>query len=554
MRSLIRQLEPDRFEDLMALNALYRPGPLNAGMHIEYAERKHGRRPVTYPHEDLKDILEDTYGIMVYQEQVMQMAVRMAGYSMGQADLLRKAMGKKIREELIPHRNTFVAGAVERGHQQRLAESIFDLIVPFADYGFNASHACAYALVGYQTAYLKRHHPLEYMSALLTSVEGDKDNKPFYLNAARVMGIRVLPPDVNESVEHFAPAGEDVRYGLAAVRNVGEGAVQQIILARKNKGAFTSFKDFCEKVEPGVLHKKILESLILAGAYDSLGYTRRGLLEGYERVVTPIIGRRRAEASGQESLFGGDAGVQLDEIDESRVITAVEFDRDDLLRQEKEMLGQYVTDHPLLAVKDTLARVTSMEIVELSGPEIGDGDILTLGGIIGSVGRKFTKRGEQYAVVRLEDLTGGVGVVVFPSLYEQTAGLIAPDRIVLVKGRVDLRGRELQLVALEISEPDLRTVSGGGPVVRLPESTEPFVVDIPVQVCTEALIRRLKDLLGSCAGSRPVTLCLVDEHGSQRLRLGEEFSVDGSAALLSELRHLLGPGAVRDAAHVPVRV
>jgi DNA polymerase-3 subunit alpha len=212
-----------------------------------------------------------------------------------------------------------------------------------------------------------------------------------------------------------------------------------------------------------------------------------------------------------------------------------------------------VTDHPLLAVKDHLARVTSMEIVELSGPEVGDGDVLTLGGIIGSVGRKFTKRGEQYAVVRLEDLTGGVGVVVFPSLFEQTAGLIAPDRVVLVKGRVDLRGRELQLVALEITELDLRT-SGGGPVVRIPESTEPFVVDIPVQVCTEALIRRLKDLLGSCAGSRPVTLCLVDEHGSQRLRLGQEFSVDGSAALLSELRHLLGPGAVRDGARDPVRV
>jgi DNA polymerase-3 subunit alpha len=368
------------------------------------------------------------------------------------------------------------------------------------------------------------------------------------------MGIHVLPPDVNESIEHFAPAGEDVRYGLAAVRNVGEGAVQQIILARRNNGAFTSFKDFCEKVEPGVLHKKILESLILAGAFDSLGYARRGLLEGYERVVTPIIGRRRAEASGQESLFGGDAGVELDEIDESRVITDVEFDRDDLLRQEKEMLGQYVTDHPLLAVKDHLARVTSMEIVELSGPEVGDGDVLTLGGIVGSVGRKFTKRGEQYAVVRLEDLTGGVGVVVFPSLFEQTAGLIVPDRIVLVKGRVDLRGRELQLVALEITEPHLGTISGGGPIVRIPESTEPFVVDIPVEVCTETLIRRLKDLLGSCAGSRPVTLCLVDEHGSQRLRLGQEFSVDGSAALLSELRHLLGPGAVRDGAHDPVRV
>jgi DNA polymerase III subunit alpha len=555
MRSLIRQLEPDRFEDLMALNALYRPGPLSAGMHIEYAERKGGRRPVSYPHPALEGILGGTYGIMVYQEQIMQIAVQMAGYSMGQADELRRVMAKKKRELVGAERERFVSGCVAQGHPEKLAKELFDRIEPFADYGFPAAHACAYALIAYQTAYLKRHHSLEYMSALLTSVEGDKDNKPFYLNAARMMGIRVLPPDVNESAEHFAPAGEDVRYGLAAIRNVGEGAVQQIILARNEKGPFESFRDFCEKVEPNVLHKKILESLILAGAFDSVGYKRRGLLEGYDKVVTPILGRRRAEAAGQESLFGGDAGVELDEIDETRVVADVEFDRDDLLRQEKEMLGQYVTDHPLLAVKDQLARAISMEMVELSGPEVGDGDILTLGGIVGSVGRKFTKRGEQYAIIRLEDLTGGVGVVAFPSLFEQTAGLIAPDRILLVKGRVDLRGRELQLVALEITEPHFGSSSaGGGPVVRIPPSTDPFVVDIPVQLCTEALIRRLKELLAACAGSRPVTLCLVDEHGSQRLRLGEEFAVDGSSALFSELRRLLGPGAVREGAPEPAGV
>ncbi len=310
------------------------------------------------------------------------------------------------------------------------------------------------------------------------------------------------------------------------------------------KAPFESFRDFCEKVEPNVLHKKILESLILAGAFDSVGYKRRGLLEGYDKVVTPILGRRRAEAAGQESLFGGDAGVELDEIDEARVVADVEFDRDDLLRQEKEMLGQYVTDHPLLAVKDQLARAISMEMVELSGPEVGDGDILTLGGIVGSVGRKFTKRGEQYAVIRLEDLTGGVGVVVFPSLFEQTAGLIAPDRILLVKGRVDLRGRELQLVALEIIEPHFGSSSaGGGPVVRIPPSTDPFVVDIPVQLCTEALIRRLKELLAACAGSRPVTLCLVDEHGSQRLRLGR--GVRGGRFVGPVLRASPPPGSRR---------
>src|SRR6266540_3781874 len=316
MRSLIKSLAPDRFEDLMALVALYRPGPLNAGMHIEYSERKHGRKPVVFPHDSLREILEGTHGIIVYQEQVMQIAVRMAGYSMGQADLLRKAMGKKIREELIPHRNTFVKGAVEHGYSERLAQEIFDLIVPFADYGFNASHACAYAYVAYQTAYLKAHHPVEYVSALLTSVRDDKDKKPFYLNAARLMGLRVLPPDVNESQTYFTPTDGDIRYGLAAVRNVGEGVVQQIIEGRQDGGPFGSFTDFCRRVDPGALHKKCIESLILAGAFDSMGYTRQGLLNGYEKVVTPVLSDRRAEALGQESFFGGDTGPLLD-IDET---------------------------------------------------------------------------------------------------------------------------------------------------------------------------------------------------------------------------------------------
>src|SRR6266545_4592568 len=451
MRQLIHLLVPDRFDDLMALVALYRPGLLSMGQHVEYAERKHGRKPVTYPHASLEDILASTYGIIVYQEQVMQIAVRMAGYSMGQADLLRKAMGKKIREELIPHRNTFVKGAVERGYSERLAQEIFDLIVPFADYGFNASHACAYAYVAYQTAYLKAHHPVEYMSALLTSVRDDKDKKPCYLNAARLMGLRVLPPDVNQSQVYFTPSGGDIRYGLAAVRNVGEGAVQQIIKARTDQGQLESFTDFCRKVDAGVLHKKVLESLILAGAFDSLGYTRRGLLDGYQKVVDPIMADRRSEATGQESFFGGEVAPAL-HIDES-VLTGEEFEKADLLRQEKEMLGQYVTDHPLLAIRERLATQTDMEVSELSS--LGDGDVVTVAGIVVAVGRKYTKRGEPYAVFRLEDLTGGVGIVAFPSVFERSETVVVLDAIVLVKGRADLRGRELQLVALEIRQPDL---------------------------------------------------------------------------------------------------
>jgi DNA polymerase-3 subunit alpha len=537
MRSLIKSLAPDRFEDLMALVALYRPGPLNQGMHIEYADRKHQRKPVVYPHASLEDILKDTYGIIVYQEQVMQIAVRMGGYSMGQADLLRKAMGKKIREELIPHRNSFVRGALERGYTERLAQDTFDLIVPFADYGFNASHACAYAYVAYQTAYLKAHHPVEFLSALLTSVRDDKDRKPFYLNAARLMGMAVLPPDVNQSELYFTPSNGDIRYGLAAVRNVGVGVVQQIIEARSQGGPFESFTDFCRRVDSGVLNKKCLESLILAGAFDSLGYSRRALLEGYGKVTTPVLADRQAEAVGQESFFGGAVAPALS-IDES-VLMGPEFDKPDLLRQEKEMLGQYVTDHPLLELKELLAAQTDMEISEV--PTLGDGDVVTVAGIVGGLGRKYTKRGEPYAVFRLEDLTGGIGVVAFPSIFEKASTLVLQDRIVMVKGRADLRGRELQLVALEISEPDLSRAEDPGPV----GPADPLVVDVSASSCTPGLIARLKGLFSSHPGVLPVVVQLVSDGETTRLRLAHDHCVDGSPALTSELRRLLGDEAVR---------
>jgi DNA polymerase III subunit alpha len=546
MRQLIKLLLPDRFEDLMALVALYRPGLLSMGQHIEYAERKHGRKPIVYPHASLEDILKDTYGVIVYQEQVMQIAVRMAGYSMGQADLLRKAMGKKIRAVLVPHRDTFVKGAVERGYREPLAQDIFDLIVPFADYGFNASHACAYAYVAYQTAYLKAHHPVEYISALLTSVRDDKDKKPFYLNAARLMGLLVLPPDINQSETYFTPSNSDIRYGLAAVRNIGVGAVQGIIEARAG-ALFVSFTDFCRRVDSGVLHKKCLESLILAGAFDSLGYSRRGLFDGYEKVVTPIMSDRRAEAAGQESFFGGGVAPALD-IHES-VLAGPEFDHATLLRLEKEMLGQYVTDHPLLPIKEQLAAQTDMEISEV--PALGDGDVVTVAGIVAAVGRRFTKRGEAFALFRLEDLTGGIGIVAFPGIFEKAAGLVAQDRILLVKGRADLRGRELQLVALEIGEPDLAATAVGpeGRKAVADQAEEgpadPLIVEVPLQACTGGLIRRLKELFAQHRGRLPVVVRLVGDGEATALRLGGDHRVDGSTALLSELEGVLGPGAAR---------
>ena len=539
MRSLIKHLAPDRFEDLMALVALYRPGPLNAGMHVEYAERKHGRRQVTYPHEDLEDILSGTYGIMVYQEQVMQMAVRISGYSMAEADTLRHAMGKKIRAKLMVHREKFIEGCVANGYPSRLGEDLFELMEPFADYGFNASHACAYGYVAYQTAYLKAHHPVEYMSAVLTSVRDDKDRKPFYLNACRLMGLEVLPPDVNESEQDFAPvsSGEPkIRYGLSAVRNVGAGAVQQVIRARRAKGAFTGYADFCRKVEPSVLTKKVLESLIYAGAFDSLGYRRRGLVENQEKISAPIAAERKAEAAGQFSLFGG--GEQAaHEIDEA-VITSEEFEKRTLLRLEKEMLGQFVTDHPLLEVRDRLAALSDMELSETE--TLGDGDLVTVAGIVSSIARRYSKKGEPYAQFRLEDLAGGVTVVVFPGQYDSVQHLLEPDAILLVKGRADRRGRgdELQLRAVEITEPDL-----GGP--RHPAEPDGVLqIDVAAASCTKAVIAKLKELLATHPGTTPVQVRFLSSQGLRPLEVGT-FRVEPGAGMVSELRVLLGQDAAR---------
>ncbi|MEW6058893.1 MAG: DNA polymerase III subunit alpha [Actinomycetota bacterium] len=541
MRQLIQTLAPDSFEDLMALVALYRPGLLSMGQHVEYAERKHRRKPVTYPHPDLEEVLGNTYGIIVYQEQVMQIAVRMAGYSMGEADTLRKAMGKKIRELLMPHREKFVEQCAASGYDRRLADDIFDFITPFADYGFNASHACAYAYVAYQTAYLKAHHPVEYMSAILTSVKDDKDKKPFYLNACRLMGIEVLPPDVNESEFDFAPVkgGEaKIRYGLSAIRNVGAGVVSHVIDARVAKGDFTGFADFCRKVDPGVLTKKVLESLILAGAFDSLGYTRGGLMHktadgpsAFEKVSGPIATERKAEAMGQFSLFGGEGGSATG-VDE-KALAGEEFDKRTLLRLEKEMLGQFVTDHPLLEVRGCLAAQIDMAVPEVAN--LGDGDLVTVGGIVAAVGRRFTKKGEPYALFRLEDLEGGISVVAFPSVFEQVPHLLEPDAIVLVKGRVDLRGRELQLRAVEIREPDLG-------IADEPRGSGTLVVDVPATSCTNGMITKLKELLWAHPGSTPVRVRFVSAKGVTPLELGS-IRVEPGAGLISELRSLLGAEA-----------
>jgi DNA polymerase-3 subunit alpha len=382
------------------------------------------------------------------------------------------------------------------------------------------------------------HHPVEYMSAILTSVKDDKDRKPYYLYACRGLGIQVLPPDVNGSEMDFAPAPDGeraIRYGLSAVRNVGEAAVEAILEARAGKGAFTSFGDFCRKVSPGVLTKRVLESLALAGAFDSLGYPRRGLFDHQDKVSGPILAERKAEAAGQFSLFGGEGPVG--EIDES-VLASEEFDKRNLLRLEKEMLGQFVTDHPLLGVAESLASLSSHEIGDLEMQ--GDGDLVTVGGIIGAVARKYTKRGEPYAQFRLEGLSAGVDVVAFPSVYEAAPDLIESDRIVLVTGRIDRRGRregELQIRGNEVREPSLSVTAPQAPSGSL-------VVDLQPAACTPVVLQRLRAAFQANPGAAPVRVRFHSSQGITPLELGE-YRVEPGGALLGELRTLLGPGAAR---------
>src|SRR5215475_5842106 len=436
MRSLLRLMKPDNFEDISAVGALYRPGPMGVNSHTNYALRKNGLQESVPIHpeleEPLREILEPTYGLIVYQEQVQKAAQIMAGYTLGQADLLRRAMGKKKKEILDKEFVPFRQGCRERGYSDDAIKTVWDVLVPFADYAFNKAHSAAYGLVSYWTAYLKANYPAEYMAALLTSVGDDKDKSALYLSECRRMGIRVLPPDVNESVATFAPVGKDIRFGLAAIRNVGVNVVEAIISARKSKGEFTGFSDFLRKVPLVVCNKRVIESLVKAGAFDSFGHPRKGLVLIHEQAVDSVVDLKRNEAIGQDSLFGGDAEAEAAfEV----AIPDAEWDKKTRLNFEREMLGLYVSDHPLLGVEHILARDTDISLAELMTPADeggdedrpapapaqigrGEGQTVKIGGILSGVTRKVTKQGNQWAAATLEDLGGAIEVLFFPQTYQ----------------------------------------------------------------------------------------------------------------------------------------
>jgi DNA polymerase-3 subunit alpha len=536
MRSLLRQMSPTSFEDISAVLALYRPGPMAANAHIDYADRKNNRKQVTAIHpeleEPLAEILGETYGLVVYQEQVQAIARKVAGYSLGQADLLRRAMGKKKKAELDAQLENFSAGMVTNGFTQAAIKALWDTLLPFCDYGFNKSHTAGYGLVSYWTAFLKANFPAEYMAALLTSVADDKDKMAVYLAECRRMGIKVLPPCVNESAADFTPIGTDIRFGLSAVRNVGGNVVASVTASRKAKQDFIDFADYLRKVDAVACNKRTVEALIKSGAFDSLGHTRKGLIQVYEQSIDSVVDTKKAEAVGQFDLFGFGTDDAASETDVFAVrVPEGEWDKAVLLNFEREMLGLYVSDHPLLGVEHILAGAAEVTIADLQTDAVNDGQSITVAGILSSVTRRMTKDGKAWAQVTLEDLEGAVEVLFFPASYAQVGMQIAEDSIVVIKGRVDAREEAIRLIGQDLTLPNLHEGPRG-----------PITVMINRAQCNDMVTGRLREILASHPGMTEVHLELGFGN-RHRMRL-PDLRVAASPGLMGDLKALLGPNAV----------
>ncbi|MEV1008907.1 DNA polymerase III subunit alpha [Streptomyces sp. NPDC049881] len=541
MRSLLRMMKPTHFEDISAVGALYRPGPMGMNSHINYALRKNGQQEITPIHpeleEPLRDVLDVTYGLIVYQEQVQKAAQVLAGYSLGQADLLRRAMGKKKKEILEKEFVPFQGGMRERGYSDEAIQAVWDVLVPFSGYAFNKAHSSAYGLITYWTAYLKANYPAEYMAGVLTSVRDDKDKSAIYLNECRRMGIKVLPPDVNESEAFFTPRGDDtIVFGLTAVRNVGQNVVDSIVATRKAKGKYTSFPDFLDKVEAVVCNKRTVESLIKAGGFDTLGHTRKGLTAHFESMIDNVVQVKRKEAEGQFDLFGGmgddgkddGPGFGLDV-----VFSEEEWEKTYLLAQEREMLGLYVSDHPLFGIEHVLNDKADAAISALNGGEHPDGATVTIGGIISGLQRKMTKQGNPWAIATVEDLAGSIDCMFFPATYQLVSTQLVEDTVVFVKGRLDKREDVPRLVAMELMVPDLSDASPDAPVT----------ITIPSVKVTPPLVERLGEVLGQHRGPTEVRVRLQGRRTTTVLRL-DRHRVQADPALFGDLKALLGPACL----------
>jgi DNA polymerase-3 subunit alpha len=527
MREALRQVKPTQFEDLIALVALYRPGPM--GYIPVYGKRKAGQEQVSFPDERLKPITGPTYGICIYQEQYMEIAKQLAGFSPAEADDLRKAIGKKIHTLMASLKDKFLEGCAANRVTPAVANQLWKDMEQAQDYSFNKSHAACYALIAYRTAYLKAHRPAEYMAALISSVMSTKDRVPFYVAACDEMGIEVEPPDVNVSAEDFRVVEEKIRFGLNAVKNVGESAVRSILAAREEGGPFTSIWEFCERVDPQVVNKRALESLVKCGAFDSTGASRRGMFEVLEDSLS-WGGRQQADRlAGQSSIF--DLGDEAEERPRHhRPIPSDEWEKAEKLSYEKEALGLYVSEHPLSGIREALRRKTDAQMVELERRR--DGDVVTVGGIVGALRQTTTKKGEPMVFMRLDDVSGSVEAIVFNSVYGAARDLLEADRILVVKGRIDHKEGETKLIAIEVA-----------PFEATPERSE-VRLKLDARKAPAGTIQELAALLREYPGEAPVVAAIETSGGPLTLAFGPDYRVRPEPDLFAEVKSLLGEAAI----------
>jgi len=523
MREALRSVKPTQFEDLIALVALYRPGPMQ---YIPvYARRKNGLEPVSYIDPRLKPITGSTYGIALYQEQYMEIAKQLAGFSLFEAEDLRKAIGKKIHKLMASLKDKFLEGCAANGVAAGVGQQLWKDTEASQDYSFNKSHAACYALIAYRTAYMRAHHPHAYMASLISSVMSTKDRVPFYVNACDEMGIDVLPPDVNESQLDFAVVEGKIRFGLSAVKNVGEPAARAIIRAREESGGFASIWDFTERVDPQASNKRALESLVKCGALDSTGATRKGMLDALEAALAHGSRAQTDRLLGQSSLFGEEEKL------ENVPISGEEFEKGELLRLEKEVLGLYVSEHPLHSVREQLRRKTDCALADVERRR--DGETVTVGGIVSALKHLTTKKGEPMVFMRLDDVTGGAEVVVFNSVFAHSRELCVMDRILIVKGRIDHKQEgETKLLAMEVA-----------PFEAVAERKE-VTIKIDARIARAGVVRDLALLVKDFPGDSRVNLLLEMSEGTKQFVLGPQYKVKPVADFFAEAKALLGEAAV----------
>jgi DNA polymerase III subunit alpha len=536
MRDVLRRYQPNSIEDLTALNALYRPGPIQGGMIDDFIDRKQGRKKVEYELPELQEILQETLGVIVYQEQVMQIANRLAGYSLGEADLLRRAMGKKNHEEMAQQRERFIQGATQRGYPAKRIEKIFDLMAQFAGYGFNKSHSAAYALLAYQTAYLKTRYPVEFMAALLTSVTGSTDDVVKYINECREMGIAVEAPDINVSDANFTPHGSAIRFGLAAVKNVGHNAIESIVAGRKELGRYSSIYEFCEKVDLRLLNKRVLESLIKSGAMDGLG-RRAQLMAVLDRAIEGAQKTQRDAESGQHGLFGV---FQEEEVSaaQTRLPDTPDWDEHTRLANEKEILGFFISGHPLEKYRDKLESLHALSTEEISAltRSTGKDENITTAGIITNLKVLKSKRGDFYAQGALEDMSGAVEMLVFPEAYRKLQEKVKLEVPVLIRGGVRIEeGANPKLTVNDISSLE-------DAKVPLPNSLR---IRVPLESANESTVDALHTLCALQKGMAKVLFDVERQGDFMVVMEAEGYNVMPDRNFIARVEELCGRGAVR---------